>query len=137
MSGCQYVGVGKGSPSLMREVFERGTMMRTLDKAGSGKILNPNYSSIITNFCSSYQDLHKKFGVPLTPKFHIIQGYLKYYFDETNKSLGYYTNQLVEAMHQYTDRVICRSNYHVKNLESDKHGEKLLPGVHHLNSYNL
>ena len=53
------------------------------------------------------------------------------------KAIGYYTDQLVEAMHQHTDRVLSKSNYHVKDITSDIHGEKVLHGINHLNSYNL
>ena len=37
----------------------------------------------------------------------------------------------------FNNCVFSDSNYNVKDLSSDKHGEKLLAGVHHLNSYNL
>ena len=53
------------------------------------------------------------------------------------KPLGAYTDQLVESMHQHTEKIFGRSNYHVKDIESDIHGEKLEAGVRHLNSYNL
>ena len=62
----------------------------------------------------------------LTPKFHIIESHLKFYFQRTGKSLGFYTDQVVEAMHQFTDRRLTRSNYVVKDIQSDIHGEKLL-----------
>ena len=52
-------------------------------------------------------------------------------------SLGFYTDQLVEAMHQYTDRRITNSNYFVKDINSDIQGENLLKGINHINSYNL
>ena len=40
-------------------------------------------------------------------------------------------------MHQYVDKRLTRSNYIVKDITSDIHGEKLLKGIHHINSYNL
>ena len=63
--------------------------------------------------------------------------HFKFYFQSTGKSLGFYTDQLVEAMHQYTDKRLTQSNYHVKDIHSDIHGEKLYNGINHLNSYNL
>ena len=69
--------------------------------------------------------------------FHAIKHCILTYFKTTKKSLGYYTDQLIEAMHQHAESVFSDSNYNVKDLSSDKHVEKLLAGVHHLNSYNL
>ena len=37
----------------------------------------------------------------------------------------------------YTDKRLTQSNYHVKDIHSDIHGEKLHNGINHLNSYNL
>ena len=39
-------------------------------------------------------------------------------------------------MHQYLDKLMCKSNYHVKNVESDIQGEKLLKALLHLNACN-
>ena len=36
----------------------------------------------------------------ITPNFHIIKAHLKFYFNETGKSLGFYTDQLVESMYK-------------------------------------
>ena len=63
--------------------------------------------------------------------------HVKFYFQQTGKSLGFYTDQVIEAMHQYVDKRLTRSNYIVKDITSDIHGEKLLKGIHHINSYNL
>ena len=62
---------------------------------------------------------------------------MKYYFKETNKSLGYYTDQLIENMHQYVNKRFTSSNYYVKDITSDINGDKLYKGVNHINSYNL
>ena len=70
-------------------------------------------------------------------KFHIIECHLKPYLDKTKKSLGHYTDQMIESMHQHAENVLTSSNYVVKDISSDKHGEKLEAGIHHLNSYNL
>ena len=35
-------------------------------------------------------------------------------------------------MHQYTERRLTRSNYVVKDINSDIHGEKLLNGITHI-----
>ena len=108
-----------------------------MDKGVSGKVLDPNYSVLIDNFCASVHILHEDFALSFTPKFHIVEKHLKLYFQQTGKSLGFYTDQLVEAMHQYTDRRITNSNYFVKDINSDIQGENLLKGINHIDSYNL
>ena len=61
---------------------------------------------------------------------------MKFYFKETNKSLGFYTDQLIESMHQYqyVNKGFTNSNYYVKDIQSDIHGEHLLKGINHVNS---
>ena len=62
---------------------------------------------------------------------------LQRYLDTTNKALGYYSDQLIEAMHAEADKILNNSGYKVKDLESVICGEKLERLVHHINSYNL
>ena len=44
------------------------------------------------------------------------------------------TIQLVEVMHQFTDKRLSRSNYFVKDINSDIQGESLLKGINHINT---
>ena len=111
--------------------------LRSLVKGVGGKKLNSNYSKLIDNYVASYSNLHQVFGVSKTPKFHVIEEHLKYYIDTTKKSLGFYSDSLIESMHQYLDKLMCKSNYHVKDVESEIHGVKLLKAIKHLNTYNL
>ena len=55
----------------------------------------------------------------------------------TGEGLGQVDDGVVEAMHQFLDKRMRISNYVVKNLESEAHGEKKLKLVLHINSYNL
>ena len=66
-----------------------------------------------------------------------IEARLKYFIDITKKCLGFFSDSLIESMHQYLDKLMCKSNYHVKNVEAEIQGEKLLQAVKHLNAYNL
>ena len=66
-----------------------------------------------------------------------IESHLKYYFKTTNKSLGYYSDQLVEAMHSEADTMLSKSGYKVNDFDSEVCGEKLLSFIKHFNSYNL
>ena len=104
--------------------------LRSLVKGVGGKKLNSNYSELIDKYVASYS-YHQVFGVSKTPKFQVIEAHLKYYIDTTKKSLGFYSDSLIESMHQYLDKLMCKSNYCVKDVESEIHGVK------HLNSYNL
>ena len=111
--------------------------MAELNTAVCGKTLDPQYNFFIEKFVTSYKIINKEFNVSFTNKFHIIQSHLKPYFEGTKKSLGHYTDQLIESMHQHAEKFFSNSNYHVKDISSDIHGMKLEAGIHHLNSYNL
>ena len=111
--------------------------LRSLVKGVGGKKLNSNYSKLIDSYVTSYSNLHQVFGVSKTPNFHVIEAHLKYYIDSTKKYLGFYSDSLIELMHQYLDKLMRKSNYHVKDVESEIHGVKLLKAIKHLNMYNL
>ena len=106
--------------------------LRSLVKGVGGKKLNSNYSELIDKYVASYSYLHQVFGVSKTPKFQVIEAHLKYYIDTTKKSLGFYSDSLIESMHQYLDKLMCKSNYHVKDVESEIHGIKLLKASKHV-----
>ena len=57
------------------------------------------------------------------------------YFDETKASLAKTSDQLIESAHQETHRALVRGGYIVKDVKSPQHGEKLLRGILHMNSY--
>ena len=111
--------------------------LQLLHEGVSGVKLDPNYDNLIDNFMTSFEVIHKEFGVSYTNKVHIIESHLKYYFKTTNKSLGYYSDQLVEAMHSEADTMLSKSGYKVNDFDSEVCGEKLLSFIKHFNSYNL
>ena len=90
----------------------------------SGVVLAKNYKELIEKFLNSFQVLHEKFNVSYTNKIHIIESHLEYYLDNTKKSLGFYSDQLIEAMHSEADKIPTNSRYKVKDLDSDICGEK-------------
>ena len=85
----------------------------------------------------TFQVLHETFNVSYTNKIHIIESHLEFYLDTTKKVLGFYSDQLIEAMHSEADKILTNSGYKVKDLDSDTCEEKLEQFIHHLNSYNL
>ena len=108
-----------------------------LNRSVSGITLDTNYKELIENFLQSFEELHEKFNESYTNKIHIIESHLEHYLNESKKSLGYYSDQMIEAMHAEADKILNNSGYKIKDLDSDICGEKLENFVHHLNSYNL
>ena len=81
--------------------------------------------------------LHGKYRFSITPKIHILISHVPQYIRLTGKSLGHVTDQTIENCHQLVNRRMERSKYYVKAVESDTHGENLLKGILHVNSYNI
>ena len=71
--------------------------------------------------------LQDKFSVSVTNKMHIM---------ETQHSPGQTSDQIIESSHQYINKRFDRSNYKVKDVTNPIHGENLLKGVKHINTYN-
>ena len=59
------------------------------------------------------------------------------YISETKTPLGHVNDQLIEAAHAHMNKRLMASNYLVKDITSENHGEKLKKCVLHINSYNL
>ena len=81
--------------------------------------------------------LHGKYGMSITSKIHILITHVPQYIRLTGKSLGFLSDQTIENAHQIVNKRMENSNYYVKAVESDTHGEKLLRGILHVNSYNI
>ena len=56
---------------------------------------------------------------------------------KTKEGLGKESDQVMESMHQHVNKIFQRSGYWTKSETSDIHGDKLLRGIHHVNTYNL
>ena len=59
------------------------------------------------------------------------------YLDLTGKPLGTRTDQTTESAHQKLNKRIVRSQYQMKDIESETHGLKLYRAVLHSNAYSL
>ena len=88
-------------------------------------------------FTKEWDLLHEKCGVSNTLKVHIMKHHIKDYLYMTGMPLGRRTDQTTEAAHQLMNKRLERSNYKVKNVESESHGRKLFKCVLHLNAYNI
>ena len=91
----------------------------------------------IENFRRDILTLHKKFGISISNKIHIIIDHVDDNISESGKGLGHVTDQTVEALHSALNKRLSSGNYWIKDLDSEKHGHKLYRGVLHFNSYNI
>ena len=91
----------------------------------------------VKNFKTSYDTLITKFQVSNTPKIHTINDHYVDYVKMTGRPLGLTNDQIIETTHQYVNHTMVSSNYTIRDLESEIHGEKLLRLVLHQNSYNI
>ena len=68
---------------------------------------------------------------------HLLLHHVAQYINMTGKPLGYISDQTIEMCHQIVNNRFKKSNYYVKAIDSDKHGENLYKGIMHVNTYNL
>ena len=86
--------------------------------------LDSNYKEVIGKFKEDFSDLRAIFDISVTNKIHFLQDHLEDQLDLTGEGLGEVDDGVVEAMHQFLDKIMKISNYTVKNLESEAHGKK-------------
>ena len=99
--------------------------------------LDINYVKYIDEFSTAWCKLTDSHNISTTPKVHIILHHLCDYFDDSEMTLKRVTDELVESMHQYVDKVMCNSSYKVKDVNNPQHGKLLFRAVTHVNCYNL
>ena len=99
--------------------------------------LDSNYKEVIAKFKADFSDLRAIFDISVSNKLHFLQDHLEDQLDMTGEGLGEVDDGVVEAMHQFLDKRMRLSNYIVKKLESEAHGEKKLKLVLHIKRYYL
>ena len=82
-------------------------------------------------------NLLAKYKVSLTNKIHIINDHFDFYIKRNNKSIGFYSEEGIESAHAAMNKRLTRSNYWVKDIYTEKHGEIIYKCIMHLNSYNI
>ena len=78
------------------------------------------------------------FVLSWTPKAHHIADHMSDYFDDPlvcGQALGVTTDQIIEHMHSYVNRLLCRSMYKLKNVDSKLGTERQHKGIVKINSY--
>ena len=63
-----------------------------------------DFKEVIDNFSLNYLALHVNHGLSITPKIHIIMEHIADYCHEFGVSLGQYSDQTVEAVHQFVNQ---------------------------------
>ena len=111
--------------------------IKELNEQVAGKTLKCDYDKAIDKFTVNFLNLNINHGVSKTPKIHIITDHVKKYCEENKVSLGHYTDQTIEAIHQVVNSRFTASKYYTKFAEHDKHGAKLYCGIIHVNTYNI
>ena len=94
--------------------------LRKLNFMVAQETLPKNYSHVISHFANSWYVLCDKFNLSTTVKCHIILDHLEEYYNETGLSLVKTSDQLIENMHQYFNKVMTRSNYFIKHPKLSK-----------------
>ena len=108
-----------------------------VNKSLCGRVLKENWKESLASFEENILFLHGKYSLSITPKLHILMDHVGDYIEMTGKPLGYISDQTVEKCHQLVNSRFEKSNYYVKCLESDIHGENLLKGIKHMNTYAI
>ena len=103
----------------------------------SKEVLPENLTAIINRFTNGWYTLADKFNLSASPKLHIIIDHLDEYYCDTNLSLVKTSDQLIENMHHYVDKIMARSMYTVKHTNNPNHGYYLYRAVNHINSQNV
>ena len=81
--------------------------------------------------------LQDRFGISVPNKVHIITDHLPVYLTKFQRTLHNLSDQTIESTHQEFSKRTEAGNYNVKNFRSKIHGEKILWGVIHFNSFNF
>ena len=99
------------------------------------------YSSdytVQTYFCEKFESLdnnklREESGISISLKVHYIFDHLEDLLDMTGHGLNTVDDHTVECMHQHLHKRMQNSNYYVKDLSSEDHGEKKLHLILHIN----
>ena len=70
-----------------------------------------------------------------SPKAHHIADHLSDYFDDGGEALGVTTDQVIEHMHSYVNRMLTKSMYKLKNVHSKIGSERQHKGIVKINSF--
>ena len=59
------------------------------------------------------------------------------FFYDSGHSLGRVNDQLIEAVHSYMNKRIVKSNYWVKEVNTEVHGDQLYKCILHIKTYKI
>ena len=116
-------------PDEHKSIIDGFKATQMVNKSLCGRVLKENWKESLASFEENILFLHGKYSLSITPKLHILMDHVGDYIEMTGKPLGYISDQTVEKCHQLVNSRFEKSNYYVKCLESDIHGENLLKGI--------
>ena len=79
--------------------------------------------------------LHENFGETIPNKCHVIFSHVPEFIKRQKKTLGEFSEQVVESAHQKLDQIW--QWYIAKDLEKELHGTNFLKYVNQCNSFNI
>ena len=77
-------------------------------------------------------------GLSWTPKAHYIFDHFSDYFEDPlteGRALGVTTDQIIEHMHSYVNRLMTKSFYKLKDISSEKAAKKQHEGILKSNAF--
>ena len=87
-------------------------------------LVDPNHRAVTGNFKAKWKTLvDTKFKLSWTPKVHYICDHFSDFFEDPlveGRALGHTTDQIIEHMHSYINRLLTKSFYKLKNCLSEK-----------------
>ena len=109
--------------------------LKEVKEACFGYSLKDDYKVKIQKFKDVWIQLNLEFGVPVTNKCHIIFELVEEFIETQKKTLGEFSEQVVEAAHQKLDKIW--QFYIVKMVETKEHGIAFEKCLNHFNSMNM
>lgn len=107
-----------------------------------GTNLDPNHRIVTQNFNQSWPKLFEipEINVSWTTKVHQISDHFSDYCKDPlveGRTLGVTTDQIIEHMHSYINRLLTKSFYKLKDYKSEKTVEKQHAGIFKINSFSV
>ena len=103
-------------------------------------IVEDNHLEVTTNFKMSWQSLvdEPSLKINWTPKAHQISDHFSDYFEDPlvkKQALGVTSDQIIEHMHSYINRMLTRSIYKLKLANTEKSAKRQHSGILKINAF--
>ena len=109
--------------------------IRNVYSACCGRFLDPNYKAIIEKVETAWEELFVTDEVKITwtPKIHhIVHHFVDYFEDPLVEKT---TDQIIEHCHSYINRMLTKSFYKLKNINTKNASKKQHNGILKINAF--